>query len=199
MQGGRHPTAIFHGRALTPVPVFRRVAEAWLRRGGPLIVVAALALSMVLEAGHTRVAAPSVAGTPQPRKDSAVVTDQDWHLLARGNFVHVLTQAALYRAADTTSCLMRVGISNTSTRRVGVDLGDYWNVIYPNQWSVSPEPRRRVIDEMELVPRQLTSQERRGLLERYWSGALVLIQSRTSADYFREFNGRCPGGSDLGR
>ncbi len=125
--------------------------------------------------------------------------DPEWHLLAGGRLVRIFATPTLYRAGETAGCLMRVKVSNTSSKRIGVDLSDYWNVIYPNQWTVSPEPRRLLIDETELSPRPLSNHERRLLRERYRGEALTFIEPHAAGEYLREFNGTCPTGPDLRR
>ena len=36
---------------------------------------------------------------------------------------------------------------NTSNKLIGVDLTDYWKIIYPNQWGIYKKPYRQVINE----------------------------------------------------
>jgi hypothetical protein len=133
-------------------------------------------------------------------RDAVVVSAPGWHLLASGRLAQVYAEPSLYRVGpdDTARCLVRVRITNPSSRPVGVDLSDYWNVVYPNQWTVSPEPRRLLIDEAEFAPRSLTRDERSRLRTQHRSRALVQIQAGGSEDYFRDFNARCPTGSASG-
>ncbi len=162
-------------------------------RAGFLVIIALADVGFIHGAGSSP-PAPSRQG-----RDDERVPDPEWHPLASGSLVQVLAAPTLYRARETVGCLVRVKVSNTSSKRIGVDLRDYWNVIYPNQWTVSPEPRRLVVDETELSPRPLNNQERRLLRERYRREALTFIQPHGAGEYLREFNGTCPTSPDLRR
>lgn len=110
--------------------------------------------------------------------DAAGASEPDWQLLASGRLAQIHAEAALYQAGDTTRCFIHVRISNTTSAPLGVDLTDDWNIVYPNQWTVSPEPRRLLVDETEIPPRPLTSTERRRLREQYRSNGLVRIRTK---------------------
>jgi hypothetical protein len=69
-----------------------------------------------------------------------------------------------------------------------VDLRDYWNVIYPNQWGPVNTDHRQVIDEgrVDYPPLKESAEEK--LLADFRAGTLTTIPAGTAVDYYREFN-----------
>ena len=116
----------------------------------------------------------------------------EWQVLAEGDLVRLEAQAVLYRAADGTQCLVRLRVTNVSAAPVGAAVTDDPLFVFPNQWSTSPEPRRRVIDELEFLPKAITTEERERVLGAYHASGLAAVPPGGSANYWRAFSGQCP-------
>ena len=82
---------------------------------------------------------------------------------------------------------MKFIIKNTSDKAVGVDLSNYWKVIYPNQWGIYKKSLREVIDEETIVPDTTISKV--ALLNKFNSKSLTLIKPNEVIVYYRDWNG----------
>ena len=123
---------------------------------------------------------------------AAALIPFEWRVLAAGRLGRLQAQAVLYRTADRSQCLVRVRITNVSPVPVAAAVDSDPLFVFLNQWSTSSEPRRLVIDEMELSAQGITKVEQDQLLELHRTGRLAAIPFNTSVDYWRRFSGQCP-------
>jgi hypothetical protein len=94
----------------------------------------------------------------------------------------------LYERPDLSNFFVHVRVTNLTSRAIGVDLRDYWHVIYPNQWGPVNTDHRQRIDEgrVEYPPLKKAAEDK--LLADFRAGALTTIPAGKSVDYYREFN-----------
>jgi hypothetical protein len=108
-------------------------------------------------------------------------------LIYKGTFVEVYVEKAIYHSLKYENFLMKFSIKNTSNNIIGIDLSNYWKVIYPNQWSISTKPYREVIDERQLIPDKII--DKTELLNNYKNNKLIYIKPNETLDYYRDWNG----------
>ena len=116
----------------------------------------------------------------------------EWRLLAEGNLARLEAEPVLYRGEDESQCLVRLRVTNVAIDTIGVSMAGDPFLVFLNQWSTSHQPRRMVIDELELPRTAITTEERQLLLGAYQAGDLVAIPPQKSTDFWRAFSGRCP-------
>jgi len=120
-----------------------------------------------------------------------------WQKIAQDKWVRVSVERVLYKKPQGDGFFVHIRVDNESGRRLGVDLRDPFNVIYPNQWTIQPRPERRSIDEGRIQRRP--DVDRNALLRDFRDGHLTGFSDYL--DYFREFDGKSsePTNSDSGR
>ena len=79
-------------------------------------------------------------------KNDTVMAEQ---LIYKGRVVEVWVSKAIFHSPTNNNFFMRFTIQNTSNKTVGIDLSNYWKVIYPNQWGIHKKPYREVVDECQ--------------------------------------------------
>lgn len=123
--------------------------------------------------------------------------DAAWQVMASNALAVGAVERVLYERTNDPHFYIHVRITNQSGRPIGADLRDYWQVIYPNQWGLSQDPNRRVIDERRITPVAGKST----LVPEFAGGRLTRIAPGQSVDYYREFNASSPrpvrNGGDL--
>ena len=110
------------------------------------------------------------------------------HLFYEGALVNIYIDKMLYISKEE-SFLNKITIENKTNNELGIDLRNYWKVIYPNQYGKLVTPERTVIDERNIVPDTLNQKKRDELKALLNSKKLALISARGSIEYYREFNG----------
>jgi hypothetical protein len=132
----------------------------------------------------------------QPAENSTVGTGQ-WHRLATGELAAVDVERTPYEKEGQRHFFIHVRITNLANRRVGIDLSNYWKVIYPNQWGMEDADHRTLIDERRMVYKDLDEAAREALVAAFRAGGLTVIPPGKSIDYYREFN--ASGRADVDR
>jgi len=117
-------------------------------------------------------------------KNDTVMAEQ---LIYKGRVVEVWVSKAIFHSPTNNNFFMRFTIQNTSNKTVGIDLSNYWKVIYPNQWGIHKKPYREVVDEGTIVPD--TTIDKIALLNRFNNKSLTLIKPNERIDYYRDWNG----------
>ncbi len=105
----------------------------------------------------------------------------------KGDLAIVEMELKLYRLEGKDEFFLCFRVFNTSDKVIGVDLRNYWNVIYPNKWGI--RQNEHDLDEKRLLFEEPTAQEKAELIKQFDSGYLVIIQPRETEKYFRDFNG----------
>ncbi len=113
--------------------------------------------------------------------------DSSLHIISPVGMITVCTEKAIYHSETYENFLMKFLIVNESDKTVGVDLSNYWNVIYPNQWGIYPNPFREVINEQRLVPD--TVNYKTDLIKKFKEKSLTMIEPHDTVAYYREWNG----------
>lgn len=108
-------------------------------------------------------------------------------LIHQGQLVNVYLDKAIYHSPEKENFLLKFIIENKSDSYVGVDLTDYWQVIYPNQWGIYNKPYREVINEERMSP-DMTINEA-DITNRYKNKALTFIKPNDKMAYYRDWNG----------
>ena len=120
----------------------------------------------------------------KPADDGMVM---DYQLIYKGDLVEVFVAKAIFHSSTSSNFVMKFRINNTSDKTVGIDLSNYWKVIYPNQWGTYNKPYREVINEETIVPD--TTIDKVNLLDKFNSKSLTLIEPNQTVDYYRDWNG----------
>ena len=113
---------------------------------------------------------------------------------AQSNWVDVTDKVAvrietvLYEKNDHPNFFVHVELRNQTPYEIGVDLSNKWMVLYPNQWGVSDQDYRTVINERAMAPKELDTQLRAHLIEAFKSTRLTVLPPGKSIDYFTNFN-----------
>jgi hypothetical protein len=108
-------------------------------------------------------------------------------LIYKGTFVEVYVEKVIYHSLKYENFLMKFSIKNISNNTVGIDLSDYWKVIYPNQWGLSKKPYREVVDERQLIPDKVIDKSE--LLNKFKNNKLTYIKPNETLEYYRDWNG----------
>jgi hypothetical protein len=154
---------------------------------------------------------PAAVGCPRPQSGGRTVeaagpdaaapagdaeTMGDWQTVQRGELATVFVERRLYERSGEEHFLIRVRVENLTDRPLGVELRDYWTVVYPNQWGALAEPTRTVVDERRMPARALHGRGCTALHQALADGALAVAAARDSVEYFREFNASGRAGVD---
>lgn len=76
---------------------------------------------------------------------------------------------------------------NISNKTVGLDLTDYWKVIYPNQWGFYKHPYIEVVDELQIIPDKTIKKDE--IVKKFNSNSLTMIKPLETLEYYRDWNG----------
>ncbi|MBI5219860.1 MAG: hypothetical protein HY958_13115 [Bacteroidia bacterium] len=112
----------------------------------------------------------------------------DQHLYYEGKLADVYIDKMLYLHSSTPSFLAKITIKNKTSRQLGVDLGDYWKVVYPNQYGIHNAPRRDEINEGRIIPDSLNKKKKDALKKAFKENTLTLIPPNGKIQYYRDFN-----------
>lgn len=108
-------------------------------------------------------------------------------LIHKGQFVDVYVEKTVFHSERKDNFLMKFKIENRSDRIVGVDLTNYWKVIYPNQWDTYEKPYREVVDEERMIPDTVINKA--DIMEKYNNKTLTFIKPNETIEYYRDWNG----------
>jgi hypothetical protein len=110
--------------------------------------------------------------------------------VVRGELAEVEEADHLYERPGSPFFFTRIRITNRAAVAIGVDLREYTQVIFPNQWGGLATPTRLVIDETRLVPVALDALRASALRSAFAASPspLVRVEPGASVDYYREFN-----------
>ncbi|PKP22179.1 MAG: hypothetical protein CVU05_04985 [Bacteroidetes bacterium HGW-Bacteroidetes-21] len=109
------------------------------------------------------------------------------HLIFRGMLAEIYVEKAMYEAPKYENFLMKFTIKNINEKTIGVDLSDYWRVIYPNQWGLYEKPVREDVNEQQIIPNE--DFDKNFLKRKYKKKELRMIKPGESFSYYREWNG----------
>ncbi len=108
-------------------------------------------------------------------------------LFYKGKLVTIHILEALYEKNTSDHFFARFTIKNTAKNAIGVDLSDYWTVIFPNQWGVYQTNYRPVINERHIIPKEVDAIKSE-IIQDYKNKKLLMIQPQDEVVYYREFN-----------
>jgi hypothetical protein len=109
-------------------------------------------------------------------------------IVLQGELATVQVERRLYERPGEEHFLIHVRVENPTGKPVGVDLRDYWAVIYPNQWGALPEPARMEINEGRMPARVLDESGCSALKRAFEGGELPVAAPGGTVEYYREFN-----------
>jgi hypothetical protein len=112
----------------------------------------------------------------------------NWHTVTEDERVSVAVERALYERPDSDPLLIRIRVTNRTTRTIGVTL-DYGRGFHPNQWGIHKTVQRGIIDEERMIPGARTDEKQTELIKAFTGSALTMIPPNQSVTYFRDFNG----------
>src|SRR5689334_2807040 len=105
------------------------------------------------------IASSAFAGEPPPQNL--------WHPLFKDEMLSVDAEKSLYRfPGDEKSLGLAIRITNNSEKLIGLELHPD-TIVYLNQWGLSMEPQRSVIDERRMPVQPIAAAAKKKLLEDY--------------------------------
>lgn len=110
------------------------------------------------------------------------------HVFYSGNMVDITIDSVLYETPKSKNFFVKFFIRNKTPKTVGVDLSDYWKLIYPNQWGVYDTNYRMVIDESQIIPDSLDQKKKDKMKTFFNAGEMNNILTGKTITYYREFN-----------
>ena len=120
--------------------------------------------------------------------DKGSVMNNTKNLILKGHFVDIFVDKVIYHSKITNNFLLKIIIKNTSEKTIGIDLSDYWKVLYPNQWGIYNKSYRDEINEIRITPDD--NIDKKEVLFKYINGkGLRFIKQGESIEYYREWNG----------
>jgi hypothetical protein len=152
-----------------------------------LVVVGTALACMKPTAGDVPVV-PVASRRPESPSQQADVSSPSFLEVTRTRLVRAEVARTLHEHPGEASFYVRVRLTNVSPGPIGIELGDPWAVIYPNQWGGSTTPERGVIDEEHLIVKPLTAAQQTELRRRFAAGSLPRIEPGGSLEYYRNFN-----------
>ena len=108
-------------------------------------------------------------------------------LICKGKFVNIYVEKAIFHSPKNNNFLIKFEIKNISNKIIGVDLTDYWKIIYPNQWGIYNKPYREIIDERMMIPDSVI--DKTDLINKYNNQTLTFIKPNETIAYYRDWNG----------
>ncbi len=108
-------------------------------------------------------------------------------MIHQGQLVNVSVEKVLYHAKRKENFFLKFKIENLSNRIIGLDLTNYWKVIYPNQWGIYKKPYREIIDEERMIPDTVINEVQ--LIDKYNNQRLTFIKPNETIEYYRDWNG----------
>lgn len=109
------------------------------------------------------------------------------HLIYKGRLVEVYAEKAIFHSPKFSNFLMKFTVKNISNKTVGLDITNYWKVIYPNQWGFYKKPYREVVDEMQIIPDKTIDTSE--ILRKFKDNTLTMIKPNETLEYYRDWNG----------
>ena len=113
--------------------------------------------------------------------------DDKWHQVFEGSLAKVEVEQSLYERRKDEDCFIAVRATNVTNRPIGVDLRNFWKVIYPNSLGFSKTPTPELIDEERLIREPMSAAAKLKLMGDYSAKGLVVILPHGSITYFRGF------------
>ncbi len=181
------------GRSRTaPIPRREQGSSLWTRPAiGSRLALRWLALSLLLLGS---------AGDPSEARGQAATViapgGRRWLPVIRGRLASIEAEPALYAESDSGPALVRIRVRNLSPRPLAVAAGDYWSVVFPNQWGFHHHPYRTTVDEPELQLSPLGPEDTLRLLAAQRRRTTLRVPPGNSVEYFREFAGGRPASAD---
>lgn len=118
-----------------------------------------------------------------------------WKIIAKNAWAQVSTERAAYKSATSKRFFMHVNIKNATTKPIGFQCGDRFQVFYPNQWVESQIARRQIISEMRHNQNALTANECKQIIRSFHdvgnktgSETMIKLAPGASYEYFISFN-----------
>jgi len=105
-----------------------------------------------------------------------------------GNMIEITVDSVLYETPKSKNFFVKFLIRNKTHKTIGVDLSDYWKLIYPNQWGVYDTDHRMVIDEIQVIPDTLDQKKKDKMEKSFKANELNNILTGKTITYYREFN-----------
>jgi hypothetical protein len=114
--------------------------------------------------------------TPRPVRTSSDPRNEDrWHQVFQGRLAKVEVERTLYERRKDEDCFIAVRVTNATNRPVGVDLREFWNVIYPNSWGFSKTPVPGVVEEERIIREPISAADKKRLMLDYANRHLTTI------------------------
>jgi hypothetical protein len=130
---------------------------------------------------------PATTARPTASDHPATAAD-GWVPVAHGRMADAFVERVLYEKPGALHFYVHVRVARHAGANLGVALGDYFGVLYPNQWGASPTPNRQVVDEERMTQPPLDDGTRARLLADFQLDAMALVAGGGSLDYYRDFN-----------
>jgi len=110
------------------------------------------------------------------------------HVLYQGNLFDVSIDSVLYESPKSKYFFIKFFIKNKSLKKIGVELTERMQVIYPNQYGDYDTNFRSVIDEEQIIPDTLDKKKKDKLKRLYDTEELSMILPGKNLFYYCDFN-----------
>ena len=109
------------------------------------------------------------------------------HLFHSGLLSEVYISKTLYTCKESNHLYIKFRIVNRSEKKIGVDLSDYWEVIFPNQWIIHPIERQ--IEAVEYQEEPPSFELRKERMKRYlFNNKIPVIEPGEYLEYYRDYD-----------
>jgi hypothetical protein len=125
--------------------------------------------------------------TPPPRRSTYPRGENRWHQVFQGRLARVEVERTLYERRKEEDCFIAVRVTNLTNRPIGVDLRNFWDVIYPNSWGFSKTPAPEAIEEERIIRQSISANDQKRMMLDYSESRLAPIIPNRSITYFRGF------------
>lgn len=135
--------------------------------------------------------------------DTPAVATNPWKIIAQSEWAQVSAECAVYKSTSRKPFFVHVKIQNLSTKTVGFECSDRFQLFYPNQWAESQVSTRQIISEMRRNQAAFTQDESSALIKLFHSTdgktnirlvdatqkkAMIKLSPGASYDYYLSFN-----------
>ncbi len=123
-------------------------------------------------------------------QNSVTITQIDTtseHLIYKGQLVEVYAEKTIFHSITNNNFLLKFTLKNISNKTIGLDLTNYWKVIYPNQWGFYKKPYIEVINEIQIIPDK--SIDTTKIFKKFKEDSLTMIKPNETLEYYRDWNG----------
>jgi len=119
------------------------------------------------------------------------------HTLYDGQLVSITMDRALYNTENSDIFCFKINITNKSDQPVGIELDDYWGVLYVSQWVIHKSGKMKDVLEHQYEPEALTARVRDHLIWKFRMEKMVMLKPGETTSYYRPYDNGTKDDLDL--